>query len=111
MATLRVQVTNTAANTDQLAGTDLETTPGPGWLRIWQASSVNTATLTAVVGQGNIARSLAISLRANGLPSIVDDPPVVDMAVAGGERIILNLGGTTGTVYTIAEFTPLEDLD
>lgn len=110
MAAINVQVTDTAADTDALAGTDLETMPGPGLLQIWAASTVNTGTLTLVVAGANIARAMAISLRTNGVPNIDQDPPIAEAGVEGGEKAVVNLGGTTGTIYTVARWTPADEL-
>jgi hypothetical protein len=104
---IQVQVIDTGADTDALSGTDLTNAPGRGRLRIWIASTVNTATLTLTIAGTLIARAMSISLRSNGMPSISDDPPVCDIGVDTGEKITANLGGTTGTIYTIARWDPL----
>lgn len=107
VAPLRVQVTDTAADTDALSGTDLEAAPFRGLLEIWVASTVNTATLTLTVGGVLITRSMAVSLRTNGVPNVNEDTPIAQVGVLPGEKIAVNIGGTTGTVYTIARLTPL----
>lgn len=106
----RVMVQDTAADTDALSGTDLERVPGPGVLQVFCASTVNTATLTAVVGANNIVRSQVIPLRTNGVPNVNEDAPQIEMVVEGGEKVVVNIGGTTGTVHTIAVYTPPEEL-
>lgn len=106
-----VVVTDTGADTDVLAGTDLETCPGPGVLQIWAASTVNTATATVLIGGKSAQRGAALLLRSNGVPSLADDAPLVEVAVTGGEKNVVSLGGTTGTVYTHARFTPLDELE
>jgi len=101
-------VTDTATDTDALNGTDLERAPGPGVIQIWSASTVNTATMTATLaGQRNVARSLAIPLRTNGVPNVDQDPPLLEFVVGGGEKLLIALGGTTGTIYTIARWVPI----
>jgi hypothetical protein len=105
-----VMVRDTAADTDALQGTDLERAPGPGLIEIWPASTVDTATLTLVVGGENIVRNQVIPLRANGVPNVSDDPPAASAPVGGGEKIVVNLGGTTGTIHTKAVFTPEDEL-
>lgn len=110
MANITVTVIDTAADADALSGTDLERVPGPGLLQIFAASTVNTAVATVVLGDLNIVRSQAIVLRANGVPDSNEDPPLVATPVDGGEKVVVNLGGTTGTIYTIAVWTPEEDL-
>lgn len=106
----RVMVQDTAADTDALSGTDLEFAPGPGLMQIWVASTVNTATLTAVVGGDNIVRAQVVPLRTNGVPNVNEDEPQISAPVGGGEKIVLNIGGTTGTVHSIAVFTPVDEL-
>lgn len=110
MANQKVLVQDTAGDTDALSGTDLERAPGPGMLTLWQASTVNTATVTVAVGGANVVRNQVIPLRTSGIPNTSDDPPTIQMAVFGGEKIAVNIGGTTGTVHTLAEFIPAEDL-
>lgn len=110
MSKQRVMVQDTAADTDALSGTDLETAPGPGQIDVWIASTVNTATVTAVLGGANIVRNQVVPLKANGIPVITDDPPLMSEAVVGGEKVVVNIGGTTGTVHTLAIFTPEADL-
>ena len=110
MSKQSVLVQDTAADADAFSGTDLEFAPGPGILQVWVASTVNTATVTAVLGGANIVRGQVIALRTNGIPNINEDPPVVSEACVGGEKNVINIGGTTGTVHSRAVFTPLEDL-
>lgn len=110
MANQHVLVQDTAADTDALSGTDLERPPGPGVYNLWLASTVNTALVTVVVGGANIVRNQVIPLRTNGIPNASDDPPTISMTVFGGEKVAVNIGGTTGTVHTLAEFVPEEDL-
>ena len=105
----RVMVQDTAADADALAGTLLEFAPGPGVMRLWSASTVNTAQWSVDVGGGNIIRGQVIPLRTSGIPNISDDPST-DVVVVGGEKNLVNLGGTTGTIHTIAEFVPLDEL-
>lgn len=110
MPKMRVMVQDTAADTDALSGTDLETAPGPGLVQVWSASTVNTATITAVVAGENIVRNQVIPLRTNGVPNVNEDEPQISVPVVGGEKIVANLGGTTGTIHTIALFTPEDEL-
>lgn len=110
MPALDVLVQDTAADTDALAGTDLETIPFDGLLQVWQASTVNTATVTIVAGRDNVARSQVIPLIANGIARPGDDPPVFEGVVTAGVKPIVNIGGTTGTVHTHARLTPADEL-
>lgn len=107
---MKVFLTDTAGNTDKLAGTDLERAPGPGLIQVWAASSVLTYTLTAVVGGDNIIRNQILPLRTNGVPNMSDDPPQIAVPVGGGEKVVLSVGGTTGTYCVLATWTPLDEL-
>lgn len=111
MANITAFVQDTAADADALAGSDLEFAPGPGTLEVYVASTVNTATLTAVIGDRNVVRAQVIPLRANGIPNSEEDPPAIAEIVEGGEKIVINIGGTTGTVHTSAVFIPEEDIE
>lgn len=104
MQPIRVMVQDTAADTDALSGTDLERAPGPGILSVWCRSSVTTATLTAVVGGKNILRNQVLPASTNGQILINEDPPAFSLPVSGGEKVVVNIGGTTGTVHTLALF-------
>ena len=106
----RVMVQDTAADADALSATDLEFAPGPGLIQIYCASTVNTATVTAVVGSANVVRAQVIPLKTNGIPIVSDDEPLVSEPVGGGEKVVVNLGGTTGTIHTLAVFTPVDEL-
>lgn len=109
MPIVKVQVTDTSTNTDRFSGTDLERMPGPGVYKEWAASTVNTATLTKVIGTKNIMRSQAVPLTTNGMPSLLNDAPMVVKEVAGGEKNVSNIGGTVGT-YSVIGIWEGEDL-
>lgn len=108
---IKVLVVDTAADADALSGTDLERNPGPGVLLVYAASTVNTATITAVVGEANIVRSQAIVLRANGVPAVNEDQPVIMIPVEGGEKNVVAIAGTTGTVQTLALWLDEEEAE
>jgi len=110
VANLTTRRVDTSAVTDSLSGTDLERMPGPGLFQGWLASSVNTATVTVTAGRENVVRAQMIPLRSNGMPLLSDDPPTINLPVAGGERLIVATGGTTGTIGQYYQFTPEEDL-
>jgi len=105
-----VIVSVTGADTDVLSGTDLDPMPGPGLIRVWMGSTVNTATVTASMPEQNFTRSAAIVLKTSGVPVIDQDTPVVESATDAGEKLTLNLGGTTGTVYTVARWLSVDEL-
>jgi len=98
----------TAANADLLAGSPLDPMPGPGVFRVFIMSTVNTATievlpskhLSPTGGQTN-----ALPLRANAEIRAYD--PHWETEVEQGEKVVLDLGGTTGTVYLWATWVAL----
>lgn len=104
-----VSVRDTAADTDALSGTDLERAPGRGLLQIWANSSVGTATMSLSVGQQQVMRAQVVPTNAGAerSPDVSRDPPLATVRVNGAEQIVVNLGGTTGTVITVAIWTPL----
>lgn len=110
MPSMRVQVQDTSADTDALGSTDLERAPGAGLVQVWVASTVNTATVTGVIGEANKVRNQVVPLKTNGIPNVNEDAPVMEELVAGGEKIVVNLGGTTGTIHTVCLFTPEDEL-
>lgn len=98
MRTIVVTEVHTAVDTDALDGTELETMPGDGLLTVRAASTVNTATLDIQSSrQPSVSQARAITLRANGEVRAYDVAWV--MPVTQGERVIVGLGGTTGTVF------------
>jgi len=99
-----VVLVDTAADTDVLSGTDLDPMPGPGFLRVWMASTVATATVTASMPEQNFTRAAKLVLRSGGVPDNDRDTPVVITPTAAGEKLTINLGGTTGTCYTHARW-------
>jgi len=105
-----VIVVDTSADTDVLSGTDLDPIPGPGFLRVWMASTVATATISASMPEQNFTRSAALILRSGGAPNIDQDTPVVESATDAGEKLTINLGGTTGTVYTHARWLSVDEV-
>lgn len=101
MRTIKFSGVFTGADTDILNDTELETMPGGGLLTIRAASTVNTATLDVQSpNQPPVSNARAVTLRANGEIRAYDSAWV--MAVAARERVILGLGGTTGTVFVEA---------
>lgn len=101
---IEVITVDTGADADVLSGTDLANIPEAGLLIVFMASTVNTATLSAGMGGRQASRAISIPLRTNGVPNVDQDNPVLLQAVDSGPRPVLDLGGTTGTVFTIARF-------
>ena len=103
MRTIKYSEVHTSADADVLDGTELETIPGAGLLTVRAASTVNTATLDVQSSRApQVSNARAITLRANGEIRAYDSAWV--MSVSAGERVIIGLGGTTGTVYVEAEW-------
>lgn len=95
--------TETAADADVLNGSELETSPGRGVYVVRAASTVNTATLAvASPGKPEVSKDRAITLRANGEVLSQDTPWIV--VVRKGDRVVVDLGGTTGTVFIEASY-------
>lgn len=92
-----------SADTDILAGSELEFSPGNGVYIIRAASTVNTATL-AVNGNRHpvVSSARAITLRANGEARAEDQPWTVE--VEEGEKVTAALAGTTGTVGFFCQY-------
>lgn len=108
---IEVVVVDTSADTDALSGTDLQTVPEDGLLLIFAASTVNTATISAGMGGRQVSRATALKLRTNGVPNVSDDGPVLQFGVNAGQRPVIDIGGTTGTVYTVARHFTLEEVE
>jgi len=108
---IEVRTVDTADNTDALAGTDLETVPGPGFLLIWGASTQADTEVTITGGPLRpTARATLLPMRANGVPNINEDPPKV-IPVTGGEKIVINLNiVTAATVCFVVQYFGPEDL-
>lgn len=90
----------TATNTDMLDGTALDPIPSTGLMRIYVASTVNTATISvnpSVSPSPNGGRDDNVVLMDNGVP--FQYSPFYSFTVTKGEFLRLGLGGTTGTVY------------
>ncbi len=91
----------TGTDADILAGSELEFAPGNGVYQIKAASTVNTATLAvSSVDSPKVSSARAISLRANGEILSQDTPWI--LPVSSGEKVVIELAGTTGTVYVEA---------
>lgn len=90
----------TAADTDFLSGTALDPPPRKGVMRIYAASTVNTATIEIEPASGPSPTGVgpqAITLRANGEIRAYD--PHWEIEVEESEKITIKLAGTTGTYY------------
>jgi len=93
----------TAVDADVLNGSEIETAPGDGMYVIRAASTVATATLAvSSPGRPEISKARAIPLRANGEVRAEDTPWIA--VVSKGERVVIGLAGTTGTVHVEASY-------
>lgn len=104
-ASVVVELEKTAANTDVLAGTELDQPPSEGVLYLWAASTVNTATLEVPQWNHQPGRTILLRKRTDGIPSIQDDAYVV-IPCKKGSRPTIALAGTTGTCHFTALFYP-----
>jgi len=93
----------TGADADVLNGSEMETSPGRGVYVIRAASTVSTATLAvASPGRPEVSKARTITLRANGEVLSQDTPWIV--VVRKGDRVVVVLAGTTGTVHVEASY-------
>jgi len=93
----------TAVDGDILAGSELEFAPGAGVYVIRAASTVSTATLQVTGADSPSVSSLrTITLRANGEVRAEDTPWL--LPVTAGEKITIELAGTTGSVHLECAF-------
>jgi len=105
---MAIQVTQVlaATNADVLAGTQLDQTPEPGMYSIWAASTVNDSTITVSLGGVTLINAQPLNLRVNGVPSLLDDPPLIIGAPAGTRPVINIIEVTAMSAYIIIIFTP-----
>jgi len=92
-----------STDADVLNGSEIETSPGNGMYVVRAASTVSTATLAvASPGKPEVSKARAITLRANGEVRSEDTPWMV--VVSKGDRVVVDLAGTTGTVHVEATY-------
>jgi len=95
----------TAAVTDLLNGTSLDGMPSDGFLRIYMASTVDTATIEidpALHASPTGSGTQTPIKRANGEIRAYD--PHWELAVVKGEKVVIGIAGTTGTYFTWVSF-------
>lgn len=96
----------TGTSTSVLSGTDLAQIPWPGFIKLYLASTVNTATVKIPNLNPSVpAVAQAVALWANGVPQVRDLIPYTIPASPGNPPLV-ELGGTTGTVYIYALLVP-----
>ena len=103
-----IQVTGivSADSANALAGSDLQSAPGPGSVILWIASSQADTRITFAAPPTVASRNITPHVRTNGVPLVSDDSPVA-MAVRGGEQIVLFIDIVTGaTVGYVVKFIP-----
>lgn len=99
-----VKLTGTSSNI--LSATDLAQIPWRGFIKVWISSTVNTATVKIPNLNPSVpAVAQAVPLWANGVPQVKDLIPYTVPASPGNPPLI-ELGGTTGTVYIYALLVP-----
>lgn len=105
MHRLDISTKITSADADVLAGSALDPMPSDGYVRIYVASTVNTATLSIVPSKHTSPTgpgTQAVMLRANG--EIRSYDMHWETRVGSGEKVAIAVAGTTGTVYVHASF-------
>lgn len=95
----------TATSTDVLDGTELSQPQTAGQLKLWVASTVNTATLEVPQIMHQPGKTALIRKRTDGIPDLQADPCFV-IPVQQGSRPVVSLGGTTGTCHFTGIFVP-----
>jgi len=93
----------TAGDADVLNDSEIETAPGDGMYIIRAASTVSTATLAvATPGRPEVSKARTVTLRANGEVRAEDTAWIA--VVTKGDRVVVALAGTTGTVHIEAAY-------
>jgi len=91
----------TASNTDVLNGTDLESVPDTGVLRVYGASDQNDSTITITgPGQQPVVRGQAMIQRTNGMPDKNTDNPYL-IGVERGGKYVIDITEVTAMVAVI----------
>lgn len=99
-----VNVDLPADNADVLNGTILDPVPGPGSLIIWIASSQRDGVLSVTGAlEGTSLYKAAPVLRANGIPDISADVPIV-LRTSGGKVKIDYDEVTAGDAFAVISF-------
>lgn len=96
---------STSANADLLDGESIDPMPSDGYLRVYVVSTVNTCTV-AIDPAKHISPTgagvQAAPIRANGEIRAYD--PHWELAVSAGEKVVIQIAGTTGTYYYWVSF-------
>lgn len=95
-----VECEDTGADTDVFSGTEAAAPKHNGYALYWAASTVNTATIEVPQYGHDVGRTSLLQKRADGIPEINAMVPF-RVQVVKGAPIVINLGGTTGTVHHI----------
>lgn len=108
---VNVQSTLTATTADVLAGTDLESLPGPGVLQIYGVSTQADSTVSVTPpGEQSPARSFTLPQKTVPTVNANDDQPLAIVAIMGAGRCIVSLTEVTAaTMVFLFVFTPAED--
>jgi len=104
--TIVVTASLTATNADVLSGTQLDQTPMPGTYTILAASTVADSTITVSLGGVTVINGQVLSLRANGVPSFIDDLPIIMIGQIGTRPVINIIEVTAMTALVIVLFEP-----
>jgi len=107
-----IQVTGivVADSTNVLAGSDLQSAPGPGAILLWIASSQADTRITFTAPPRVACRNITPHLRTNGVPFVSDDSPVA-VACQGGEQIAVQVDiVTAATCGYVVKYIPKDEL-
>lgn len=106
MPLIQVNQLLAATDLDVLAGTQLDQVPRPGVFRVWAASTVGDSTMSVTLGADTLINGQVLPLRANGVPDIDADVPIL-VPSPGGVRPVVSVTEVTAmTAMVIVVFQP-----
>lgn len=90
---VRVDQQLAATTVDTLSATDLRQAPGPGAIAVWAISSVTDSTITARIGNRQMASAIAVP--TGTLIDTENQAPIAMTQVRGGENIRVDVTEVT----------------
>lgn len=95
---VRTDLQLAATATDVLANTDLDRAPGPGAVGIWAISDQTDSRVTVRIGSRQMCSDITLP---TGTLIDTDQVPLAMQAVAGGEKIIIDVVEVTAMALHI----------
>lgn len=100
----------TADDPNVLSGTDLQTAPSPGIVKVYVASTQMDTTMTFTVPPRVVARNIPVNVKTVANVDLSTDIPYI-VAVNGGEQLILAIDEVTAATIAISVlFIPREEM-